>query len=96
MTPNDVARVQDYLRRTFDNNRIAIDVPSKRGAPIEVRIADEFIGVLHRDDEDDDGSWTLVMTILEEDLPPASPVAKTGAAKPAPAKPAAPGPTRRK
>jgi hypothetical protein len=75
MTPNDVARVQDYLRRTFDNDRIAIDLPSKRGAPIEVRVADEFIGVLHRDDEDDDGSWSLVITILDEDLPPASPVA---------------------
>jgi hypothetical protein len=75
MTPNDVARVQDYLRRTFENDRIAIDLPSKRGAPVEVRVADEFIGVLHRDDEDDDGSWSLIITILDEDLPPASPVA---------------------
>ncbi|HVJ51613.1 MAG TPA: DUF3126 family protein [Aliidongia sp.] len=74
MTPNDVARVQDYLRRTFSNDRIAIDLPTKRGAPVEVRIADEFIGVLHRDDEDDDGSWSLIITILDEDLPPASPV----------------------
>jgi hypothetical protein len=83
MTPNDVARVQDYLRRTFDNDRIAIDVPSKRGAPIEVRVADEFVGVLHRDEDDgeDDGSWSLIITILDEDLPPASPVAPKPARK---------------
>ena len=30
MTPTDIARVQDYLRRTFDNKRIAIDPPAKR------------------------------------------------------------------
>src|ERR1700689_5976941 len=52
MTPNEIARVQDYLRRTFTNERIAIDAPAKRNAPVEVRIGDEFIGVLHRDDED--------------------------------------------
>ena len=74
MTPNEIARVQDYLRRTFANERIAIDAPAKRNAPVEVRIGDEFIGVLHRDDEDGDVSWSLVITILDEDLPPASPV----------------------
>jgi hypothetical protein len=74
MTPNDIARVQDYLRRTFENDKIAIDVPAKRGAPVEVRVGDEFIGVLHRDDDDDDVSWSLLITILEDDLPPASPV----------------------
>ena len=76
MTPNDIARVQDYLRRTFNNDKIAIDVPAKRGAPVEVRIADEFIGVLHRDDDDGDVSWSLMMTILEDDLPPASMVTR--------------------
>ena len=82
MTPNEIARVQDYLRRTFDNDRIAIDPPAKRGAPVEVRVGDEFIGVLHRDEDDEDPSWSLVMTILEEDLPPASPIPPRGPAKP--------------
>jgi hypothetical protein len=74
MTPNEIARVQDYLRKTFANDHIAIDLPAKRGAPVEVRVSSEFIGVLHRDDDDDDVSWSLVITILDEDLPPASPV----------------------
>lgn len=74
MTTNEIARIQDYLRRTFANDRIAIDPPAKRGAPIEVRIGDEFIGVLHRDEEEGEVSYALHITILEEDLPPASPV----------------------
>ncbi len=74
MTPNDIARVQDYLRRTFGNDRIAIDLPAKRNAPVEVRIGDEFIGVLYRDDDEGEISWSLTMTILDVDLRPASAV----------------------
>lgn len=70
MTPNEIARVQDYLRRTFSNNRIAIDPPAKPNAPIEVRIADEFIAVLYRDEDEGEVSYTLTMSILEDDLPP--------------------------
>jgi len=71
MTPNEIARVQDYLRRLFANDRIAIDPPSRRNAPIEVRVGAEFVGVLHRDDEDGEVSYALQMTILAEDLPAA-------------------------
>jgi hypothetical protein len=78
MKPNEIARVQDYLRRTFANDRIAIDPPVKRGAPIEVRIGDEFIGVLHRDDDEGEISYALHITILEEDLPPVSPMPPGG------------------
>lgn len=74
MKPNEIARVQDYLRKTFANDRIAIDVPARRGAPVEVRIGDEFIGVLHRDEDEGEVSYALHITILEMDLPPASPV----------------------
>ena len=72
MSPNEIARVQDYLRRTFGNDRITIVPPPKRGAPIEVTIGDEFIGVVHRDDEEGEVSYDLHITILAEDLPSAS------------------------
>ena len=74
MTPNEVARVQDYLRRTFNNDRIMIVRPKKEGQPVEVRLGEEFIGVLHRDDEEGEVSYAFHMTVLEEDLPPASPL----------------------
>ncbi|OAN43995.1 hypothetical protein A6A04_08930 [Paramagnetospirillum marisnigri] len=70
MTPKDIARVEAYLRATFGNPKIRIEPPKKRGAPIEVTLGGEFIGVLHRDDEDGEVSYSLHMTILEEDLPP--------------------------
>ena len=78
MTPNEIARVQEYLRKIFANDRIAVDPPVKRGAPVEVRIGDEFIGVLHRDAEEGEISYALHITILEEDLPTVGPVRSRG------------------
>ena len=70
MTLNEITRVQAYLRHAFSNKRIAIQPPAKPNAPIEVRIGDEFIGVLHRDDDEGEVSYFLNISILEEDLPP--------------------------
>ncbi len=69
MNTSEIARVEAYLNATFGNTRIRIDPPKKRGAPIEVSIGDEFIGVLHRDDDEGEVSYSLLITILEEDLP---------------------------
>ncbi|MEE2654194.1 MAG: DUF3126 family protein [Pseudomonadota bacterium] len=73
MNRNEVARVQSYLRRTFGNNGIEIDMPEKPGQPVEIRVGSEFIGVLYRDDEEGEISYSMMMSILEEDLPPEVP-----------------------
>ena len=72
MTLNEITRVQEYLRIVFSNDRIRILQPRRPNDPIEVNLGDEFIGVLYRDDEEGDVSYTLNMSILEEDLPPAA------------------------
>ncbi|KZB72668.1 MULTISPECIES: DUF3126 family protein [Thalassospira] len=71
MTPSEIARVEDYLRRTFENPKIAVDVPKKKGHPVEMRVGDEFVGVVHRDEDEGEVSYSLNLVILEEDLPPA-------------------------
>ena len=68
MTPIEIAKVQEYLRRTFDNDRIFIDRPVKPTAPIEVRVGQNFIGVLYRDDDEGEVSYDLNISILEVDL----------------------------
>ena len=70
MTRNEIARIQEYLRRTFANDQIAIDPPAKATAPVEVRVGDEFLGGLHRDEDEGEVSYALNISILEEDLPP--------------------------
>jgi len=69
MKPSEITRVEAYLRSTLGSDRIRIEAPKTRGASVEVRAGQEFIGTLHRDDEDGEVSYSLHITILEEDLP---------------------------
>ena len=71
MTPTEITRVETYLRRVLGNPRIEIPVPKRKGASVEVTIDKEFLGTVHRDDDDGEVSYALHITILEEDLPPA-------------------------
>ena len=70
MNSTDIARVETYLRRALGNPRLAIAAPKRKGATVEVTIDGEFIGTLHRDEEDGEVSYSMHMTILDEDLPP--------------------------
>jgi Protein of unknown function (DUF3126) len=70
MEPSDIARVEAYLRKTLASDRIHIEQPKSRSGSVEVRAGNEFIGTLHRDEEDGEISFSLHITILEEDLPP--------------------------
>ena len=69
MKESDIARVQAYLRATLGNDRIHIDVPKRKGATVEVRVGNDFLGTIHRDEEDNEVSFSLHVTILDEDLP---------------------------
>jgi hypothetical protein len=71
MKSSDISRVEAYLRQTLANNHIHIDAPKRRGAPVEVRVGNEFLGTLHRDEEEGEVSFSLHITVLEEDLAPA-------------------------
>ncbi len=72
MKPSETSRVEAFLKKTFSNSTIKVIQPKKAGAPIEVSVGGEFIGVLHRDEDDGEVSYSLHITILEEDLPPVS------------------------
>lgn len=69
MNETDVMRVQAYLRTTLGCKDIHIDAPKRKGASAEVRVRDEFIGTLHRDEDEGEVSFSFVMSILDEDLP---------------------------
>ncbi|WP_114394360.1 DUF3126 family protein [Oleisolibacter albus] len=76
MTPNEISRLQTYLRKTFGNEKVTVNPPAKKGQPVEVTIGDEFIGTLYRDEEDGDISYAFNMTILADDLPTVAPAKK--------------------
>jgi Protein of unknown function (DUF3126) len=79
MQPAEIARVESYLRKTIGSDRIRVVPPNSRGGSVEVWAGSEFLGTLHRDDEDGEVSYAVQITILEEDLPAAAPHPVAGA-----------------
>ncbi len=80
MKATDVVRVQAYLRAKLGSDRITLVAPKKHGASVEIQVGDEFLGTVHRDEDEGEVSFSVHMTILDEDLPTAAPVVT----KPAP------------
>ena len=68
MDQQEISKLEVFLRRTFQNQAIQVRQRPRKEDSAEVYIGDEFIGVLFRDDEDDDLSYNFQMAILDYDL----------------------------
>jgi hypothetical protein len=69
MTPTDIERLQTYLRKLFGSDRIRIVPPARKGLSIELAVNDETIGTVHQDTDEGETSYSIHLTVLEEDLP---------------------------
>ena len=68
MTQAELAAVQAHLRRLFANQRITLLAPQRRNASVEMRVGEEFVGTVHRDEEDGDVSYSIQIVVLAEGL----------------------------
>lgn len=68
MTRDELNLLEKHLRKTFQTDSIEIKQRPKKKDSAEVYVAEEFIGVIYRDDEDDEVSYQFQMAILETDL----------------------------
>ena len=68
MDKAEIAKLEAYLRGKFQLPSISVKARALKADSAEVYIGDEFIGVLFRDDDDDDLSWNFSMAILEYDV----------------------------
>ena len=68
MDPQEIAKLENYLRWKFQLPTMQIKRRPQKDDSAEVFIGDEFIGLIFRDDDDDDLSWSFQMAILEFDL----------------------------
>ena len=63
MQPQEIVKLEKYLRSLFQLETIEVRQRPQKDDSAEVYIADEFIGVLFRDDDDDDLSYNFQMAI---------------------------------
>ena len=68
MQPQEVVKLERYLQKLFQLPSIQVRQRPQKDDSAEVYVGDEFIGVLFRDDDDDDLSYSFQMAILEYDL----------------------------
>jgi hypothetical protein len=64
----ELKKLEAYFRRLFGNDAISVKARPRKDDSAEVFIGEEFVGVIYRDDEDDDLSYNFSMAILEMDL----------------------------
>ncbi|MCF3639047.1 DUF3126 family protein [Rhizobium sp. TRM95111] len=67
MKPEEIRKLEAYLKRNFNKDMIVKARPRKDESA-EVYLADEFLGVIFRDDEDGELSYNFSMAILDIDL----------------------------
>jgi len=68
MSPIEIKRLEKYLRKTFQFEAIEIKKRQKKQDSVEVFVKDEFIGVIYKDDEDNEVTYQFQMAILADDL----------------------------
>ena len=69
MTRDEILKLESYFQKTFQLQTIQVRQRPQKDDSAEVYIGDEFIGVLFRDDEDEDETaYQFQMAILDFDL----------------------------
>ena len=68
MKAEEIKKLEAYLQKKFALATLKLKARPRKDDSAEVYIGDEFIGVIFRDDEDEDLSWNFQMAILEMDL----------------------------
>ena len=68
MKRDEIIKLETYLKKTFQLQTIEVRQRPQKDDSAEVYIGDEFIGIIFRDDEDDDLSYQFQMAILDFDL----------------------------
>ena len=68
MKIEELKKVEAYLRRLFDNQSIHVKARPRKDDSAEVLVGEEFVGIVYRDDEDEELSYNFSMAILDYDL----------------------------
>ena len=68
MEPQEMVRVQAYMRKVFGTKTLSVRARPKIKDSAEVYVGDEFIGTLTREDEEGELCYQFQMAILELDL----------------------------
>ncbi|HET6607743.1 MAG TPA: DUF3126 family protein [Rhodopila sp.] len=76
MNPSEIERLQTYLRKLFKSDLIKVVPPMRKGLSVELSVNEEIVGTVHKDTDDGETSYSIMISVLEEDMPAAKAPAK--------------------
>ncbi|MCB1509185.1 MAG: DUF3126 family protein [Hyphomicrobiaceae bacterium] len=65
MNAAEITKLETYLTRLFRTPGLQVRARPRKADSVEVYIEDEFIGLIHKDEDDD---YNFTMAILDIDL----------------------------
>lgn len=65
---DEIQKLQGYFQRTFGLKTLQVRARPKANDSLELVKDGEFLGVIYKDEEDGDTSYSLTMSILDIDL----------------------------
>ncbi|HZV21049.1 MAG TPA: DUF3126 family protein [Hyphomicrobiales bacterium] len=68
MTIPEIKSLEAYLKKMFDLDAIEVRKRQKKQDSVEVFVKEEFVGIIYKDDEDNEVTYQFQMAILADDL----------------------------
>ena len=65
--PEEIRKLEAYFKRVL-NQELQVRARPRKDDSAELYLGEEFLGVIYKDDEDDDLSYNFSMAILDVDL----------------------------
>ncbi|ABM44942.1 DUF3126 family protein [Bartonella bacilliformis] len=68
MNADEIKKLDNYFKTIFQNSALQVKARPKKDDSCEVYIRDEFLGIIYRDEDEDELSYNFSMAILDVDL----------------------------
>ncbi len=68
MKPEEIKKLDAYFKKVFANNLLEVRARPKKDDSCELYKADEFLGIIYRDEDEGELSYNFSMAILDIDL----------------------------
>lgn len=68
MNADEIKKLDSYFKNVFQNSALQVKARPKKDDSCEVYIGNEFLGIIYRDEDEDELSYNFSMAILDIDL----------------------------
>ncbi|USP02052.1 DUF3126 family protein [Bartonella taylorii] len=68
MDADEIKKLDSYFKNIFRNSALQVKTRPKKDDSCEVYIGDEFLGIIYRDEDENELSYNFSMAILDIDL----------------------------